>query len=56
MTYWLFVTLLAPTAFAIKLQVSVLLMTWMFASSVLSVLRQMPSYKAGPVPLTAAIS
>ena len=56
MTYWLFVTLLAPTAFAIKLQVSVLLMTWMFASSVLSVLRQTPSYKADPVPLTAAIS
>jgi hypothetical protein len=56
MTYWLFVTLLAPTAFAIKLQVSVLLMTWMFASGVLSALRQTPSYQTDPASLTAAIS
>jgi hypothetical protein len=53
-TYWIFVTLLAPTAFAIKLQVSVLLMTWMFASSVLSVLRQTPSHKANPFQLAPA--
>jgi hypothetical protein len=54
--YWIFVTLLAPTALAIKLQVSVLLMTWIFARSVLSVLRQTPSHTASPLQLTPAIS
>jgi hypothetical protein len=31
--YWTFVTLLAPTAFAIRVQVSVLLMIWMLVRS-----------------------
>jgi hypothetical protein len=54
--YWIFVTFLAPTALAIKLQVSVLLMTWIFARSVLSVLRQTPLHTASPLQLTPAIS
>jgi hypothetical protein len=37
--YWLFVTLLAPTAFVIKLQLSVLLMIWLLARSMRVVLR-----------------
>jgi hypothetical protein len=37
--YWLFVTLLAPTAFAIRVQASVLLMIWMLARSAPLILR-----------------
>jgi hypothetical protein len=56
LAYWIFVTLLVPTALAIRLQVSVLLMIWMFAHAVLSVLRQASSATPGPLHLTRATS
>jgi hypothetical protein len=46
--YWMFVTFLAPTAFAIKVQVSVLLMIWLLVRSApLIVGRAAPGLRLG---------